>query len=147
MKRSQGPPEQQRSRSADVKASPWQVAKEHKSQLIFLIVTLGLMAPASIVVGREISDIRSWMMSGKFPEPSAGWPMWEDMLVSLVGCAISWICLSITKRVAWGFFAGICKEQKDKEVHHAKTKKMVESIYRCMFFTFATLWAFYIAHD
>jgi len=67
--------------------------------------------------------------------------MWADFYYSLGSCAVSWVMLALVKRLTWDFFAGVCKEQNDKDVLHAKTKKMVESLYRCMFFTVASCWA------
>ena len=61
MKTKEGPSDKGRSQSADVMNSPLEVIKRHKSQLVFLLVTLGLMCPAVYFLSLEITELRQWM--------------------------------------------------------------------------------------
>lgn len=88
--------------------SPLEVIKRHKSQLVFLLVTLGLMCPAVYFLSLEITELRQWMF--QFSPPAHGFPMWADFYYSLGSCAVSWVLLALVKRLTWDFFAGVCKE-------------------------------------
>lgn len=124
------------------KSSFIEVIKEHKSQLMFFILLVGVMGPTIFLLIKNIMIIRPWMMSGQFKEPSVGWPVLSDMWITVVGALVSWALNAFLNKFTWNFYYRECKEKNDEEARIAKTQKMVDNTFRTIFFTVASVWGY-----
>jgi hypothetical protein len=125
-------------------SNPLEVIKEHKSQLLFFVLLVGIVAPVIIYLMYTITIVRAWMFSGKFPEPNIGWPMLSDLWITGVGAIASWALNIFINKFAWKFYYDRCKEKNDEEVRIAKTQKMIDNTFRAVFFTIASVWGIYL---
>ena len=79
--------------------NPWEVIKQHKSQLVFFILGI-LCIPVCISFFREFNDVRFWMQK-EFKEPDYGWPQYSDFYITVIGCAVSWGIQVVMNNYTW----------------------------------------------
>lgn len=73
--------------------------------------------------------------------------MYSDFKITLVGSVISFVASQIIERSTWNFFYKHCKEKNNEKIRLAKTNKAASSLYKIIYFSFATAWGYYVLRD
>lgn len=115
-----------------------------RSQLFFLfcvIVVVLILIPFTIETQKMVTDFEA-----KKP-PGYEWPCLTDFALTAFTALFFFLLENAFQTFLYPWYYQICKEKKDKEVRARRSKKAVENIFKCCYYTFSSTFCWYMFKD
>lgn len=121
----------------------WKSLGENKMQsLFFLILLLGLPFLAFFL--REFDSIFQMRVSSN---PNYDWPRYSDLNLAFLSTFIIILIFTLVQKLFTGICENFISEKYKGLERRERAEKMIKSLFKCSYFTFASVFGYYISKD
>lgn len=106
-----------------------------------VIVVILIVLPFSIEVYRSVSEF----IENK--PTDYRWPQNSDFWFTLITAFVFWSLEKVFVVALYPWYYKICKEKKNEKIRDVKTRKGVTNIYKCLYYTSAAFYGWYVLKD